>query len=226
MLAACTQVVAGLRCRKNKTEFLLRSLAGHRWGPDELFCPEAAARPEAAALLSAMSSILQRSSSIAVTARRALLHANAHVHVVQRSTVERVLAGSFQRAIGAGSAVLEQAATGFALPGQSKNLLHVAGRQLAVLPGPALALAPASGLRGASMRPWQGPVSCVVLGFRPNPKPFKAKNPKWHAQVRGGAQLPPARAPDVPAPGQGGAAREGRAARVRGRLDQLRGGAP
>ena len=45
-------------------------------------------------------------------------------------------------------------------------------------------------------------------------------------QVRGGAQLPPARAPDVLAACQGRAAREDRAARLRGRLDQLRGGAP
>ncbi len=53
----------------NKAEFLLRSLAGHRWGADELFSSEAAARPEAAALLSAMTSILQRSSSVALAAR-------------------------------------------------------------------------------------------------------------------------------------------------------------
>jgi hypothetical protein len=63
------QVIAGLRCRKSKTEFLLRSLSGRAWGADELFTSEAAARPEAYALLSSMTSLLQRSSSLALAAR-------------------------------------------------------------------------------------------------------------------------------------------------------------
>ena len=62
-------MIAGLRCRKSKTEFLLRSLAGHRWAADELFTSEAATRPEAIALLSSMTTMLQRTSSVAVAAR-------------------------------------------------------------------------------------------------------------------------------------------------------------
>lgn len=58
-------MVAGLRCRKSKTAFLLGMLTGHRWAPEELFTSEAATRPEANAILSGMASSLQRSSSIA-----------------------------------------------------------------------------------------------------------------------------------------------------------------
>lgn len=60
----CAQVVAGLRCKKSKTEFLLRSLMGHRWTREELFTSEASARPEANAILSHMSAMLQHSSSV------------------------------------------------------------------------------------------------------------------------------------------------------------------
>jgi hypothetical protein len=59
------QVVAGLRCRKNKTAVLLGMLTGRRWLPDELFTSEAGARPEANAILSNMTTFLQRSSNIA-----------------------------------------------------------------------------------------------------------------------------------------------------------------
>ena len=59
------QVVAGLRCRKSKTAFLLGMLRGRRWAPDELFTSEAGARPEANAILSSMTTFLQRSSNIA-----------------------------------------------------------------------------------------------------------------------------------------------------------------
>ena len=59
------QVVAGLRCRKNKTAVLLGMLMGRRWLPDELFTSEAGARPEANAILSNMTTFLQRSSNIA-----------------------------------------------------------------------------------------------------------------------------------------------------------------
>ena len=59
------QVVAGLRCRKNKTEFLLSMLMGRRWAPEELFTSEAGARPEANTILSGMTTFLQRSSSVA-----------------------------------------------------------------------------------------------------------------------------------------------------------------
>ncbi|CAL8465267.1 g4802 [Coccomyxa elongata] len=57
-------VVAGLRCKKSKTEFLLRSLMGHRWTREELFTNEAAARPEANVILSQMTAMLQHSSSV------------------------------------------------------------------------------------------------------------------------------------------------------------------
>ena len=60
----CKQVVAGLRCKKSKTEFLLRSLMGHRWTREELFTNEAAARPEANVILSQMTAMLQHSSSV------------------------------------------------------------------------------------------------------------------------------------------------------------------
>ncbi len=58
-------MVAGLRCRKNKTVFLLGMLLGKRWAPEELFTSEAGARPEANAILSGMTTFLQRSSSVA-----------------------------------------------------------------------------------------------------------------------------------------------------------------
>jgi hypothetical protein len=59
------QVISGLRCRKSKTEFLLRTLIGHRWTREELFTSEAAARPEANAILTSMSAFLQRNSTVA-----------------------------------------------------------------------------------------------------------------------------------------------------------------
>ena len=59
------QVIAGLRCRKNKTVFLLGTLMGHRWASGDLFTSEAGARPEANAILSSMTTFLQKSSSIA-----------------------------------------------------------------------------------------------------------------------------------------------------------------
>ena len=59
------QVVAGLRCRKSKTAFLLGRLTGRKWAPEELFTSEAATRPEANTILSGMTSFLQRSSTIA-----------------------------------------------------------------------------------------------------------------------------------------------------------------
>ena len=59
------QVIAGLRCRKNKTVFLLGMLMGHRWAPGDLFTSEAGARPEANAILPSMTTFLQKSSSIA-----------------------------------------------------------------------------------------------------------------------------------------------------------------
>ena len=58
-------MVAGLRCRKNKTVFLLGTLLGKRWAPEELFTSEAGARPEANTILSGMTTFLQRSSSVA-----------------------------------------------------------------------------------------------------------------------------------------------------------------
>ncbi len=60
-----SQVVAGLRCRKNKTVFLLGMLLGKRWAPEELFTSEAGARPEANTILSGMTTFLQRSSNVA-----------------------------------------------------------------------------------------------------------------------------------------------------------------
>ena len=57
--------MAGLRCCKSKTAFLLGMLTGKRWAPEELFTSEAGARPEAGHILSTMSLHLQRSSNVA-----------------------------------------------------------------------------------------------------------------------------------------------------------------
>lgn len=92
---ACThaQVVAGLRCRINKTTFLLGMLLGKRWAPDELFTSEAGARPEANAILSTMTSFLQKSSSVALASRC------AHQEPLLVTTSRQTLPVSMGRAV-------------------------------------------------------------------------------------------------------------------------------